>query len=160
MEAHFIKIITSGGQTGADRAGLDFAKSMGIATGGWCPRGRRAEDGQVPPEYPLRETQTSDYRDRTQKNVEDSDGTIVFIDGSLNEESGSALTIKICKRYGRPCLFVNFAVDKIDVAAHLIREFLRDHEIKILNIAGSRASISPGIGQKVFETLKLAFSGE
>lgn len=154
-----IKCLVSGGQSGTDRAALDFAIAAGIPHGGWCPRDRRAEDGRIPPEYNLKETWGSGYRDRTQKNVEDSDGTIVFIDGSLNEESGSALTLQLCRRLERPCLFVNFAVDTIENAAKSIREFVRDQKIKILNVAGSRASISPGIGPKVIEVLKLAFSG-
>jgi predicted Rossmann-fold nucleotide-binding protein len=160
MRAVMIKLLISGGQTGADRAGLDFARSVGIPCGGWCPRGRRAEDGQIPPEYPLKETWGSNYRDRTTRNVEDSDGTVVFIDGSLNEESGSALTLQLCRRLERPNLLVNLAVDTIENAAKLVREFMRDHQIQTLNVAGSRASISPSIGPKVVDVLKLAFSEE
>jgi len=149
--------IVSGGQTGADRAGLDYARLAGIPRGGWCPKGRRAEDGQIPPEYELRETLSDNYRDRTSRNVEDSDGTVVFIDGSINEESGSALTFQLCRRRKKPSLLVNFSVDTIEIAAKFVREFVDDYKIKTLNVAGSRASISPEIGPKVIEALKMAF---
>jgi len=54
-----IEQVVSGGQTGADRAGLDAAMALGIPVGGWCPRGRRAEDGPIPAIYPLTETSLS-----------------------------------------------------------------------------------------------------
>jgi hypothetical protein len=54
-----IEKIVSGGQTGADRAALDFAIEHGIPHGGWCPKGRKAEDGPIDPRYLLRETPTS-----------------------------------------------------------------------------------------------------
>ena len=155
-----IKTIISGGQTGADQAGLDFAISAGIPHGGWCPKGRRSEDGPIPSKYSLQETLSDYYRDRTTRNVQDSDGTIVFISGSIEGEPGSALTLNLCKTHGRPNLLINLSIDSIENAAKLIRTFLRDYKIKILNIAGSRASISPGIGQKVIETLRLAISEE
>lgn len=49
-----IKIV-SGGQTGADRGGLDTAIHCDLSHGGWCPKGRIAEDGVVPVEYSLHE---------------------------------------------------------------------------------------------------------
>jgi hypothetical protein len=150
--------IVSGGQSGTDRAGLDFARSAGIPHGGWCPLGRRSEDGQIPPEYSLTETLSPHYRDRTTRNIQDSDATIVFIDGSLGKESGSALTLQLCRMNRRPNLLINLSLDSVEDSAKLVQGFARDRQIKILNIAGSRASISPSIGAKVVEVLKLAFS--
>ena len=48
--------VVSGGQTGVDRAALDVAREQGIPSGGWCPKGRRAEDGSILPHYPVIET--------------------------------------------------------------------------------------------------------
>lgn len=152
--------IVSGGQTGVDQAGLDFAMLAGIPHAGWCPLGRRSEDGPIPAKYCLQETLSDYYRDRTTRNVQDSDGTIVFISGSIDAEPGSALTFQLCRMNDRPSLLINFAVDTVENAAKSIREFVRDRQIKVLNIAGSRASISPGIGEKVIKALKLAFSEE
>lgn len=152
--------IISGGQTGADQAGLDAAIALGIPHGGWCPVGRRSEDGPIPSKYSLKETLSEYYRDRTTRNVQDSDGTIVFIGGSIDAEPGSALTLNLCKANERPNLLINLSIDSVVDAAKLVQAFVRDHKIKILNIAGSRASISPALGVKVFEVLKLAFSEE
>ena len=152
--------IISGGQTGADQAGLDAAIALGIPHGGWCPLGRRSEDGPIPFKYSLKETLSEYYRDRTTRNVQDSDGTIVFIGGSIDAEPGSALTLNLCKANERPNLLLNLSIDSVVDAAKLVQAFVRDHKIKILNIAGSRASISPALGVKVVEVLKLAFSEE
>ena len=152
--------IISGGQTGVDQAGLDAAMELGIPHGGSCPLGRRSENGPIPSKYLLKETQSEFYRDRTTRNVQDSNGTAIFISGSIDAEPGSALTLNLCKVNERPVLLVNLLVDSIEVAAEMVREFVEKHQIKILNIAGSRASISPGIGAKVVKVLKLAFSEE
>jgi putative molybdenum carrier protein len=72
-----IKIV-SGGQTGADRAALDWALARGVPCGGWCPKGRKAEDGPIDLKYPLKETPSSSYLQRTEWNVRDSDATVVF----------------------------------------------------------------------------------
>lgn len=152
--------IVSGGQTGVDQAGLDAAMALGIPHGGWCPLGRRSEDGPIPAKYRLKETLSDYYRDRTTRNVQDSHGTIIFIGGSIDAEPGSALTFQLCRANQRPSLLVNLAIDSIEISAKLVQEFVSKHQIKILNIAGSRASISPGIGPKVIEVLKLAFSEE
>ena len=152
--------IISGGQTGADQAGLDAAIALGIPHGGWCPLGRRSEDGPISSKYSLKETLSEYYRDRTTRNVQDSDGTIVFIGGSIDAEPGSALTLNLCKANERSSLLINLSIDSIADAAKSVQAFVRDHKIKILNIAGSRASISPALGVKVVEVLKLAFSEE
>jgi predicted Rossmann-fold nucleotide-binding protein len=77
--ADMIGRIVSGGQTGADRAGLDVAIELGISHGGWVPQGRLAEDGEVPALYNLRETRTRNCLERTKLNVRDSDGTVIFL---------------------------------------------------------------------------------
>ena len=71
-----LRKIISGGQTGADRAGLDFAIQAGLEHGGYVPKGRKAEDGRIDDRYQLIELSSSSYVDRTKRNVEESDGTI------------------------------------------------------------------------------------
>jgi hypothetical protein len=70
--------IVSGGQTGADRAALDWAINAGLEHGGWCPKGRKAEDGVIRPQYVLKESSSANYVQRTEWNVRDSDGTVIF----------------------------------------------------------------------------------
>ena len=132
-----IKII-SGGQTGVDRGALDAALATGIECGGWCPSGRLAEDGEIPERYPLKELENRNYQDRTLQNVIDSDGTVIFYFGKL--EGGTKLTLIFCKRLGKPHLGLN--ANEIDEqrAVELIRAFTLKYPIKVLNIAGPRAS--------------------
>ena len=75
---YYVQKIISGGQTGVDRAALDLALEFGIPCGGWCPRGRRAEDGPINTRYPLTETSSTDYGVKTKRNVKESDGTLIL----------------------------------------------------------------------------------
>jgi hypothetical protein len=134
-----VKII-SGGQTGVDRAALDAAMELGLPCGGWCPRGRKAENGVVPERYPLTETATEIYAERTEKNVLDSDATLVLVRGQA--KGGSKLTIELAGRHKKPCLEVDVSGDE---AASFIRIWLGNHSIQTLNVAGPRESTAPGI---------------
>lgn len=148
-----IKKIISGGQTGADRASLDFAIYHEIPHGGWCPKGRLAEDGVIENRYQLAETTTKNYPQRTEKNVQDSDGTVIFtITPKL--AGGSKKTAELARRHGKPCVHLHSGM--YDVPAQLLR-FIAGHEIQTLNIAGSRASKEPDIYQIVKQTLENAF---
>ena len=102
-----IKKIISGGQTGADQAGLDVAIELSIPHGGWIPKGRKTENGILPAKYKLTEMNSTSYPKRTEKNVLDSDGTVIFTTGSLT--GGSALTRKFANKHNRPVLRINFA---------------------------------------------------
>lgn len=94
--------IISGGQTGVDRAGLDVAIALGIPHGGWCPKGRKAEDGTIPAIYQIQETPKTNYKQRTGWNVRDSDGTLIL---TLGEPTGgTAATIKLAAAHGKHCL--------------------------------------------------------
>ena len=134
--------IVSGGQTGVDRAALDVALRLGVPCGGWCPRGRLAEDGRLSPIYPLRETDSPDYAVRTEWNVRDSDGTLILSRGPLS--GGTALTLAYAKKLGRTWLVVD--LDTAPTVAP-VNAWLRDHAIQTLNIAGPRESMSPGFSQ-------------
>ena len=96
--------ILSGGQTGVDRAALDVGLALGLAVGGWCPQGRRAEDGRIPDRYPLVETPERNYQVRTRRNSEDADGTLILNLGELDD--GTALTARHARQIGKPCLIV------------------------------------------------------
>jgi len=136
--------IVSGGQTGADRAALDWAIARGIPHGGWCPKGRLAEDGAIPARYHLTETPNTDYAQRTEWNVRDSDGTVVFSVGRTLG-GGSKQTVEFAEQYRKPCIHLSRELDGEGAAARL-REFLGRHAIEILNVAGPRQSQEPGVG--------------
>jgi hypothetical protein len=134
-----VRRVVSGGQTGVDRAALDAARRLGVPCGGWCPRGRRAEDGPIDPVYPLRETRSDRYPVRTSRNVRDSDGTLVLTRG--RPTGGTALTIRIAQRAGRPLLVLDLDLDpRPDEAAR----WMSEHGITTVNVAGPRESERPG----------------
>ena len=135
-----VKRIVSGGQTGVDRAALDVALALGIPCGGWCPKGRRAEDGRLPARYPLKETPSPEYPERTEWNVRDSDGTLILNRGRLS--GGTAQTAAIVARWGRPGLLVD--VDRSLEPAR-VRAWIAAHRVAVLNVAGPRESKRPGI---------------
>ena len=126
-----------------DRAALDFAIESGIEHGGWCPLGRIAEDGLIPERYHLHETPTSDYADRTERNVLDSDATLII--GRDSELAGGTLfTAQMAQKHRKPCLVVREA-DGVENAAASIQGFVDQNAISSLNVAGPRNSESPGI---------------
>jgi hypothetical protein len=143
--------IVSGGQTGADRAALDWAMARGVPHGGWCPRGRKAEDGTIPARYHLEETRSTAYRQRTDWNVRDSDGTVIFTISPVLA-GGSKQTTELARKHGRPCLHISAQAAGV-AGATLVRDFVRQHGIRVLNVAGSRASEEPEIGAFVKLTL-------
>jgi hypothetical protein len=138
-----VERIVSGGQTGVDRGALDAALALGIACGGWCPAGRRAEDGTVPAPYPLTETAEPDYAVRTRLNVRDSDATLILLTGPL--EGGTALTRRLAAEAGRPCRVVD--LDAPPPASEL-HAWLGGAAVRVLNVAGPRESQRPGIQER------------
>ncbi len=146
--------IVSGGQTGADRAGLDFAIYNDIPHCGWCPKGRKAEDGVIPPAYQLRETPSDDYEQRTEWNVRDSDGTVIF---TISKEliGGSKLTAEFAVKHAKPVLHLYTGFDYM-MERQLV-DFVVRNEIGVLNVAGSRASKEPQVYRFALELLKAAF---
>jgi hypothetical protein len=141
--------IISGGQTGVDRAALDAALEAGISCGGWCPKGRRAEDGVIPLKYPLEETSSPDYPQRTEFNVQDSDGTLILSWGP--PAGGTLLTVKLARKHHKPYRLVNLAEE---MEARVVREWVRSCGIGTLNVAGPRESEAPGIYERALELLR------
>ena len=145
--------IISGGQTGVDRAALDVALELGIACGGFCPKGRTSEDGVIPEKYPLTETITDDYPERTELNVRTGDGTLVLID--RDADKGTSLTLTLCKFYNKPFMIVDLAEKN---HAENVVLWIKENNMDVLNIAGSRASSSPEIYNKAYGFLMTCFS--
>lgn len=136
--------IISGGQTGVDRAALDAALQVELPVDGWCPRGRLAEDGPLPAHYPLRETPSANYAQRTEWNVRDSDGTLILSYGRLL--GGTALTLRLADQLGRPSLRINLAEPaQRHGAAQRIMSWIEEHSLSRLNIAGPRGSTDPAL---------------
>jgi hypothetical protein len=153
--------IASGGQTGADRAALDFAIKRGFAHGGWCPRDRKAEDGPISAHYELRETPSRRYAQRTEWNVRDSDATVAFTIGQ-SLKGGTSLTMAFARRLDKPALHLSRDAlaesggDAIDAAASQLLSFLRKHDVQSLNVAGPRASQEPEVSEFVSSVLQRA----
>ena len=153
--------IISGGQTGADRGGLNAALYCRIPHGGWCPKGRKAEDRRIPDKYQLTEMSTADYLSRTEANVVDSDATVVFT--AKGATGGSLRTLEFCLKHGKPWHHVSLATTGPKRVVKEMVAWLRGNpewndyedyeacppEQCVLNIAGSRESKYPGIADAV-----------
>jgi hypothetical protein len=131
------KIVT-GGQTGVDRGALDAALELGFPCGGWCPADRAAEDGTIPPRYPLVPLPGGGYRERTLQNVLDSDGTVILSMQPLT--GGTRLTRDFCRRHAKPLLLIDTSVTTEADSAHRVARFIDEYEIRILNVSGPRSS--------------------
>lgn len=139
--------IVSGGQTGVDRGALEAAIALGISHGGWCPRGRLAEDGWIPSRYDLVENNSTNYKVRTTQNVEDSDATLILHQRPIS--GGTLLTKRVAQRLKKPFL----ALEIKDQSLSTIRQWLQTHRPQVLNIAGPRESLDPGIETRTTEFL-------
>lgn len=136
-----------------DRAALDVAAELSLPRGGWCPRGRYAEDGPIPDAYPLTETPSPETSQRTEWNVRDADGTLVLTEGEPS--GGTALTIRFARSRRKPCLVVDLAgdADPRDVG-----RWIAEHGIAVLNVAGPRESKRPGICRRAAAFLREALA--
>jgi hypothetical protein len=128
----------SGGQTGVDRGALDAALEAQFPCGGWCPPDRAAEDGCIPLRYPMTPLARGGYRERTRQNVLGSDGTAILYFGTLT--GGTLLTLNVCRRAGKPHVAIDAMHTDAEAAAVDIAAFIDTHAIRVLNVAGPRAS--------------------
>jgi len=147
--------IVSGGQTGADRAALDFAIKHNVSYGGWIPKGRKTEYGRLPDHYQLQEMPTPDYSKRTEQNVLDSDGTLIVSHGHLT--GGPDLTEYLAEKHEKPYVHIDLNNLTIEEASIIINKWIQRHKIAILNVAGPRDSKDPMIYQATMDLLKAAF---
>ena len=149
-----IKKIISGGQTGADQAGLDFAIEHEIPHAGWIPKGRLTEVGPLPEKYNLQEMPSKSYPKRTEKNIIDSDGTLIVSHGKMT--GGTLLTWELAEKHNKPCLHVDLKVHSITVGANFLHDWVEQNGIKTMNVAGPRASKDNKIYSAVKELLGAA----
>lgn len=146
--------LISGGQQGADTAGLVAASHLGIPTGGTAPRGYRVclpdgSDGTNPAlaDYGLVEHSSREYPPRTRQNVKDSDGTVWF---GYAYSPGGRLTIDTCNKMGKPYT--------VNPTPERLREWVKKNNIRVLNVAGNRASDqNPDIFERTYECIFKAF---
>jgi hypothetical protein len=147
----FPNMIVSGGQTGVDRAALDWACNHRVPHGGWCPNGRRASDGTLSVKYQLRENESIGYRQRTKMNVQDSNATLILNVGEL--DGGTLQTVLFAERMGRPHLVVQLDQYATDESAGRIIEWLIAGKFSTLNVAGPREEKRSGIYALTFAVL-------
>jgi hypothetical protein len=157
-----IEKILSGGQSGVDRAALDMAINLGIDHFGWCPKGRRAEDGVIPLRYSLKETESEDYEERTHRNIKDSDATLILVGLGSSVDTisdGTKLTVEELNKSSKPYLIVEVLDNhKNEINVNQVIDWLRSNDIKVLNIAGPRESTVPGIYDTSANFLNQLFS--
>lgn len=139
-----LKKIVSGGQTGVDRAALDGALDAGFPYGGWCPAGRLAEDGPIPARYTLDEMPEAGYRERTLRNVTDSDATALIYFGEI--EGGTEATLLYCIRHRKPYKLLDAETVDPERAGQILAAFVEAYGVEVLNVAGPRASKWPDAG--------------
>ena len=138
-----------------DRAALDAAIKLAVAHGGWIPKGRITEDGPLPEKYKLKETRSASYAERTAKNVQDADGTLIISRGQLT--GGSEYTREVAIKHQRPWLHIDLKQTAAFQAASAINQWVLQNEVEILNIAGPRASKDPGVYQDALNIIESAY---
>jgi hypothetical protein len=144
--------IVSGGQSGADNAGLDYAIMHDMPHGGWCPRGRMTEDGRIDDEYELQETGGTHLL-HIELNVRDSDATLIFTNKNMLDGPSKRIAV-FCNLRSKPYKHVHPGITKNEIV-----NFLKLHNVKTLNVTGQRECYAPGLSQFVLETLEQVFEG-
>lgn len=149
-----VETVISGGQTGADQAGLRAGKELGLNTGGLAPKGWKTEAGPAPwlEEYGLVESTEEDYLYRTEDNVKVSDATVIF----GRRSQGSNRTEEFCRIHNKPFVWINFPVVpdlRAELSTRGFKLWVIRHNVTILNVAGNRESKNPGIGDFTYNFL-------
>ncbi len=142
MQDNIFATIVSGGQTGADQGALEAALQLNHPCGGWCPKGRLSETGPIPDKYPVQEHPSERYDVRTEANVKDSDGSLVFTYDQPT--GGTAFTIEVAQKLGKPIFIFDLEFDPLNVNVQEIWDWGSENDIRILNVAGPRESKAPG----------------
>jgi hypothetical protein len=151
--------LISGGQTGANRAGLDVAIRWGFPLGGWCPKGRKAEDGMIGGQYQLVETPSASCLQRTEWNVRDSDVTVIFtLASTLN--GGSKRTAEFAEKHRKPWIHLAQCSSSYESPSLMLQRFVKENGVQVLNGAGTRGSKEPDVWKFAYEALEAAFCRE
>lgn len=144
--------IISGGQSGVDRAALDFCLENNIPCGGHCPKGRLAEDGRIADKYPLIETESDKYAERTRLNVENSDGTLIIFKGEMDK--GTQLTLDIVDAKNKPHFLIDLS---LNINTSIVKNWMINNDLETINIAGPREGNCLGIYKESKEILSAIF---
>src|SRR5215813_9026344 len=144
--------LISGGQSGVDRGALDAALAAGFSCGGWCPPGRAAEDGAIAARYPLTEIARGGYKERTIKNVADSDATLIIYFGELH--GGTEQTVRHCITQQKPYKLIDATEITATRAAELTVQFIAKHKVSVLNVAGPRQSHASAAHEYALQTIR------
>jgi hypothetical protein len=150
MAGTVLSKIISSGQTGVDRAALDAALELGLPCGGWCAKGRKAEDGSIDLRYPLKETSTVQYQFGTEANVMEADGTLILTTGKPTGRT--AFATQMALKHKKTHLVIDL---NRKVAPRVVRDWAERHKIRVLNVAGPREGKIPGIYGKARKFLDL-----
>jgi hypothetical protein len=150
-----IKII-SGGQIGAEQAALDVAINLGFPHGGWIQKGRKTESWTLAAKYKLKEMSTASFKGRIEKNVINSDGTLILSHGRLT--GGADYSREMAEKHDHPCLHIDLNDTSADVSAIRINAWTIKNNIEILNVTGPRASEDPEIYIATIEVLERAYN--
>ena len=148
-------VLVTGGQTGIDRATLDFCLENRRPCGGWCPEGRMAEDGPLSLIYPVKELPGADYDQRTSANVRDSDATVIFFAGALH--GGTLKSYESVKKDVKPVLLLDMTLLDTGGAQSHLADFIERYRPGILNVSGPRESEWPAGYDYCFEVLHMVF---
>jgi hypothetical protein len=150
-ESRIFQKVISGGQTGADQGALDAALEIGCPCGGWCPMGRRSEAGPIPDRYPVTEHSSESYQARTEANIIDSDGTLVFTWGEPT--GGTKETMVLAQEHGKPCFVVDLEERGPIQDRDMIWQWGWENNVFVLNVAGPRESKHPGVSALVKQSV-------
>jgi hypothetical protein len=149
-----LKKIISGGQVGADQGALDVAIKYGIPHGGWIQKGRKTQSGILPPKYHLKEMSTASFKDRIEQNVIDSNGSVIITHGTLT--GGADYCLKMAVKHDRPYLHIDLNTLSEFTAASRLNAWIRDNDIEVLNVNGSRASEDSSIYKDTMDIIESA----
>ena len=147
-----IKKIISGGQVGADQGALDVAIKYGIPHGGWIQKGCKTQSGILPSKYHLKEMSTASFKDRIEQNVIDSHGSVIITHGALT--GGSDYCLKMAQKHGRPYLHIDLNTLSEFTAASRLNAWIKENDIEILNVNGSRASEDSSIYKDTMDIIE------
>jgi len=137
-----LKKIISGGKPGVELAALDAAIRLNIPHGGWCYRNRKTDGGVLPEHYNVKEIENPSYFERLEKNVIDSEGTVVLTYGQM--VVGSKAVKDVADKCNKPLLNVNLDGHSLDQTVTLIRKWMTEHEIDTIYFTGSKTGRGPG----------------